>query len=204
MKLYMMFHLKLINRCIIIVIHIVDRNVKTIIDLCVYMHILIRVFSSWFCLTLSSLTYIFQFNHRWATLYQRKMWIHIDNCTLYLFRQVYYRMLLTTIGHRCWWFDDQVHHWDCHGNNCWLWNDLCFSKCLQSRYYKRVSDRIVSCSIGCRNVTTCGESIVPDEHLYVSNYWWYQICKFSAMSLLSIGKSSDMFNEWCIRWCRCT
>lgn len=63
------------------------------------------------------------------------------------------------------------------------------SKCLKGQYYQREGERFGSCAIGCRNVTMCGESIVPDDHLYViRDFSIKKGIMFTAMSILSIGE----------------
>ncbi|VDD93296.1 unnamed protein product [Enterobius vermicularis] len=41
-----------------------------------------------------------------------------------------------------------------------------YRKCVSNRYYTRPGDNYQSCEKACRENTTCGEVIVPDEHLY--------------------------------------
>ncbi|MFH4975951.1 hypothetical protein AB6A40_002660 [Gnathostoma spinigerum] len=43
-------------------------------------------------------------------------------------------------------------------------------KCIQDHYFVRPRAKVNACSEGCRAETTCGEVIVPDEHLYQCHY----------------------------------
>uniref|UniRef100_A0A0N5AQC7 Leishmanolysin-like peptidase n=1 Tax=Syphacia muris TaxID=451379 RepID=A0A0N5AQC7_9BILA len=45
-----------------------------------------------------------------------------------------------------------------------------YRKCISNRYYTRPGDNYQSCEKACRKETTCGEVVVPDEHLYQCKY----------------------------------
>uniref|UniRef100_A0A0R3RHQ4 Leishmanolysin-like peptidase n=1 Tax=Elaeophora elaphi TaxID=1147741 RepID=A0A0R3RHQ4_9BILA len=43
-------------------------------------------------------------------------------------------------------------------------------KCVSNLYYMRVYEKRQSCVLGCKKETSCGEVIIPDEHLYQCRY----------------------------------
>ncbi|VDK67351.1 unnamed protein product, partial [Onchocerca ochengi] len=45
-----------------------------------------------------------------------------------------------------------------------------YRKCISNLYYMRVYEKRQSCVLGCKNETSCGEVIIPDEHLYQCRY----------------------------------
>jgi hypothetical protein len=48
-------------------------------------------------------------------------------------------------------------------------------KCLTSHYYIRQGERQQACATGCKDITTCGETPVPDSHLYVRGRFFYRV-----------------------------
>ncbi|KAL4002492.1 Leishmanolysin family protein [Acanthocheilonema viteae] len=45
-----------------------------------------------------------------------------------------------------------------------------YRKCESNLYYMRVYEKRQSCVLGCKKETSCGEVIIPDEHLYQCRY----------------------------------
>ncbi|VDK86287.1 unnamed protein product [Litomosoides sigmodontis] len=43
-------------------------------------------------------------------------------------------------------------------------------KCVSNLYYMRLYEKRQSCVLGCKKETSCGEVIIPDEHLYQCRY----------------------------------
>uniref|UniRef100_A0A914XEW1 Leishmanolysin-like peptidase n=1 Tax=Plectus sambesii TaxID=2011161 RepID=A0A914XEW1_9BILA len=59
-------------------------------------------------------------------------------------------------------------------------------KCLTSHYYIRQGEKQQACATGCKDVTTCGETPVPDSHLYQCRY-----CESSNPLTCSVSGPAD-------------